>query len=63
MPCPNCGCTHVRPFRYRYGDQPSREYRCPMCNYQWDTVEVVGSTIRKQAFQATLWQVVNGGDG
>ena len=61
MICPNCQTLVYRPSEQSWDEQrPVREYTCAACGYVFETVEVLRETARLQAFQSTLFRVING---
>ena len=60
MLCPNCGHLVYRPSEQSWDEQrPVRTYTCAACGYVFETVEVLRETARLQAFQSTLFRVIN----
>ena len=60
MTCPNCGAEHSVVTRTEPGEAVRRGRMCPECRFRWTTVEQVAEVARRQAFQATLFKVMNG---
>ena len=59
MTCPNCGMDWLKPEAIEHGPEPVRRYCCPKCGFRWETVELVRATAQRQAFQATMFGILN----
>jgi len=56
MTCPNCGANHSMVTKRIPDDGTlTRVRQCPVCRYQWRTVEVVVEQAERQAFQSYLF--------
>ena len=59
MTCPNCGANHSMVLkRTTDNGTVTRLRQCPVCRYQWQTVEVVAEAAERQAFQAYLFTTI-----
>ena len=64
MTCPRCGAPYAYTTRTHYaesdGEKLKRTRRCAECGHTFETVEVLASALRVQAFKAAMHDVVNG---
>ena len=58
--CSECGREHsvVRRLLLEADGAVVRWRHCMKCGAEFETVEVVAAVVRRQAFQATLWNVL-----
>ena len=59
MTCPNCGADHSMVVKRTAANGTLQRVRqCPVCRFQWYTVEVVAEAAERQEFQAYLFQTL-----